>query len=53
MLRFNKLEFTGGVGMLTLYEPKYEDLWFRQMMPADEDTMSYHRAWGDNSPAGR
>ena len=24
--------------MLTLYEPKYEDLWFRQMMLADEDT---------------
>ena len=30
--------------MLTLYEPNYEDLWFRQMMLADEDTMSYHRA---------
>ena len=29
---------------LALYEPKYEDLWFRQMMLADEDTMSYHRA---------
>ena len=27
--------------MLTLYEPKYEDLWFRQMMLADEETMSY------------
>ena len=32
--------------MLALYEPKYEGLWFRQMMLADEDTMSYHRAWG-------
>ena len=32
--------------MLTLYEPKYEDLWFRQMMLADEDTMSYNHAWG-------
>ena len=30
--------------MLALYEPKYEGLWFRQMMLADEDTMSYHRA---------
>ncbi len=28
--------------MLTLYEPNYEDLWFRQMMLADEDTMSYN-----------
>ncbi len=32
--------------MLTLYEPKYEDLWFRKMMLADEDTMSYNHAWG-------
>ena len=32
--------------MLTLYEPKYEDLWFRQMMLADEETMSYNHAWG-------
>ena len=36
--------------MLTLYEPKYEDLWFRQMMLADEDTMSYNRAWGGTIP---
>ena len=32
--------------MLALYEPKYEDLWFRQMMLADEDTMSFNHAWG-------
>ena len=32
------------VMMLTLYKPKYEDLWFRQMMLADEDTMSYNHA---------
>ena len=32
--------------MITLYEPKYEDLWFRQMMLADEDTMSYNNAYG-------
>ena len=32
--------------MLTLYEPKYEDLWVRQMMLADEETMSYNHAWG-------
>ena len=36
--------------MLTLYEPKYEDLWFRQMMLADEETMSYNRAWGGTIP---
>ena len=38
--------------MLTLYEPKYEDLWFRQMMLADEDTMSYNHAWGGTIPFG-
>ena len=32
--------------MLSLYIPAYEDLWFRQMMLADEDTMSYNHAWG-------
>ena len=36
--------------MLTLYEPKYEDLWFRQMMLADEETMSYNHAWGGTIP---
>lgn len=38
--------------MLTLYEPKYEDMWFRQMMLADEDTMSYNHAWGGTIPFG-
>jgi RimJ/RimL family protein N-acetyltransferase len=28
----------------------YEDLWFRQMMLADEDTMSYNHAWGGTIP---
>ena len=32
--------------MLTLYEPRPEDLWFRQMMLEDEETMSYNHAWG-------
>ena len=32
--------------MLSLYEPKIEDLWFRRQMLADEETMSYNRAWG-------
>ena len=36
--------------MLTLYEPKYEDLWFRQMMLTDEETMSYNQAWGGTIP---
>ncbi|MBO7697465.1 MAG: GNAT family N-acetyltransferase, partial [Erysipelotrichaceae bacterium] len=31
---------------LKLYEPKYEDLWFRQQMLADEENMSYNHNWG-------
>lgn len=36
--------------MLALYTPKYEDLWFRQQMLEDEETMSYNRAWGGTIP---
>ena len=36
--------------MLTLYRPRYEDLWFRQAMLADEETMSYNHAWGGTIP---
>ena len=32
--------------MLTLYRPKLSDLWFRQALLADGETMSYNRAWG-------
>ena len=36
--------------MTTLYEPRLEDLWFRQRFMADEDTMSYNHAWGGTIP---
>lgn len=36
--------------MITVYEPRYEDLWFRQMLLADEETMSYNHAWGGTIP---
>lgn len=36
--------------MLKLHTPKYEDLWFRQMFMADEETMSYNHAWGGTIP---
>lgn len=36
--------------MIKLYIPKYEDLWFRQMFMADEETMSYNHAWGGTIP---
>ena len=35
---------------LSVYEPRPEDLWFRQQMLADEETMSYNHAWGGTVP---
>ncbi len=32
--------------MPALYQVKPTDLWFRKKMLADDDTMSYNRAWG-------
>lgn len=32
--------------MITSYIPKIEDLWFKETMLADPDTMSYNHAWG-------
>ena len=39
--------------MLTLYTPQLEDLWFRQKMLADEETMAYNHAWGGVIPFPR
>ena len=36
--------------MITIYKPMYQDLWFRQSMMADEETMSYNRAFGGTIP---
>ena len=36
--------------MLTTHEPTLEDLWFRQSMLADPETMSYNHAWGGAIP---
>ena len=36
--------------MISVYKPERGDLWFRQMMLADEETMSYNRAWGGTIP---
>ena len=36
--------------MLTLIKPGYGDLWFRQAMLGDEETMSYNHAWGGTIP---
>ena len=35
---------------LTLYTPTLEDLWFRQRMLEDPETMAYNHAWGGTIP---
>ena len=35
---------------IILYTPSLENLWFRQKMMADEETMSYNHAWGGTIP---
>ena len=37
-------------GFITIYTPSLEDLWFRQKMMADPETMSYNHAWGGTIP---
>jgi len=37
-------------GLITLYTPSLEDLWFRQKMMTDPETMSYNHAWGGTIP---
>lgn len=36
--------------MVSLYRPEPEDMWFRQKMLSDPDTMSYNEAWGGTIP---
>jgi len=36
--------------MLELYTPELRDLWFRQGLLSDEETMSYNHAWGGTIP---
>ena len=37
-------------GMIVPYTPSLDDLWFRQAMMADPETMSYNHAWGGTIP---
>lgn len=32
--------------LLSLYKPELEELWFRQKLLSDPETMSYNRKWG-------
>ncbi|MBQ6655611.1 MAG: GNAT family N-acetyltransferase [Erysipelotrichaceae bacterium] len=36
--------------MLKTYKPEVRDLWFREQMMADEETMSYNHHWGGTIP---
>ena len=36
--------------MLELITPALEDLWFRESLLSDEETMSYNHAWGGTIP---
>ncbi|MDE7234554.1 MAG: N-acetyltransferase, partial [Ruminiclostridium sp.] len=36
--------------MIRAYVPKPEDLWFRQVLLADPETMTYNHAWGGTIP---
>ena len=36
--------------MITPWKPEIKDLWFRQALLADPETMAYNRAWGGTIP---
>ncbi len=36
--------------MLKVYKPELKELWFRQLMLSDEETMSYNHTWGGTIP---
>ena len=36
--------------MIELYKPNLEELWFKEKMMNDEDTMSYNHAYGGTIP---
>ena len=36
--------------IVSFYKPRIEDLWFRQAMMADPETMDYNHAWGGTIP---
>ncbi len=38
---------------VALYKPQIEDLWFRESLMADPETMSYNHAWGGTIPFPR
>lgn len=41
------------ISEVSLYKPCLDDLWFREAILADPDTMSYNNAWGGTIPFPR
>ena len=41
------------ISKVIFYKPHLEDLWFRQAMMADPETMSYNNSWGGTIPFPR
>ena len=39
--------------MIKCYQPTLDELWFRESLMADPDTMSYNDAWGGTIPFPR
>ena len=50
ILRPRKAEDAKECYQLSACTPKFEDLWFRQTMMADPETMAYNHAWGGTIP---
>lgn len=42
--------YHGEGNMVEVYKPKVEDLWFREKLLSDGETMSYNAAWGGTIP---
>lgn len=36
--------------MITVYKPRLDELWFRESLMSDKETMSYNNAWGGTIP---
>lgn len=41
------------ISEISFYKPQIDDLWFREALLADPDTMSYNHAWGGTIPFPR
>ena len=47
------MDMKNRISEVSFYKPRVEDLWFRQAMMADPETMSYNNAWGGTIPFPR